>query len=101
LAEFVPARDDTAVTPPFQLAAFQCTIGTGNSGMEAALGGKYGGWGIIFGSFSKKGQAQTAIRQARQILRGVLTAGRPVICRRSRPAKPANIFGTSAPIAWH
>jgi D-alanyl-D-alanine carboxypeptidase len=82
LAGFVPARDDTAVPPPFQLAAFQCTVGTGSSGTEAALGGAYGGWGIIFGSFPKKGQAQTAIRQARQSLRGVLTAGKPVIIAR-------------------
>jgi D-alanyl-D-alanine carboxypeptidase len=82
LAAFVPGRDDTATLPPFQLAAFQCTVGTGSSGTEAALGGNYGGWGIIFGSFPKKGQAQTAIRQARQSLRGVLTAGRPVVIAR-------------------
>jgi hypothetical protein len=78
----VPARDDTATPPPFQLSAFECTVGTGSSGTEAALGGAYGGWGIIFGAFPKKSQAQAAIRQARQSLRGVLGAGRPVIVPR-------------------
>jgi D-alanyl-D-alanine carboxypeptidase len=82
LAGFVPARDDTATPPPFQLSAFECTVGTGSSGTEAALGGAYGGWGIIFGAFPKKSQAQAAIRQARQSLRGVLGAGRPVIVPR-------------------
>jgi D-alanyl-D-alanine carboxypeptidase len=82
LAQFVPSRDDTAVPPPFQLAAFQCTVGTGSSGTEAALGGNFGGWGIIFGSFPRKGEAQNAIRKARQSLRGVLTAGRPVVVAR-------------------
>jgi len=82
LADFRPARDDTATPPPFQLSAFECTIGVGTSGTEASLGGGFGGWGIIFGSFPRKGDAQNAIRQARQSLRGVLSAGRPVIIAR-------------------
>jgi D-alanyl-D-alanine carboxypeptidase len=82
LADFRPFRDDTATPPPFQLSAFQCTVGVGSSGTEAALGGAYGGWGIIFGSFPRKGDAQNAIRKARQSLRGVLNAGRPVIIAR-------------------
>lgn len=82
LATFLPARDDTGSPPPFQLAAFQCTIGVGTSGTEAALGGSYGGWGIIFGSFAKKGDAQSAIRQARQLLSGVVGAGKPVVLSR-------------------
>jgi D-alanyl-D-alanine carboxypeptidase len=82
LAEFRPARDDDEAAPPFQLGAFQCNIGSGTSGTATALGGNYGGWGIIFGSFPRKGDADTAIRKARQTLRGVLTAGRPVVVAR-------------------
>jgi D-alanyl-D-alanine carboxypeptidase len=77
------ARDDAIPPPPFQLSALECTIGTGVSGTEASLGGAYGGWGIIFGSFARKGDAQTAIRQARQSLRGVLAAGRPMVIPRN------------------
>jgi hypothetical protein len=83
LAQFLPARDDAGSPPPFQLAAFQCTIGADPSGTEAALGGSYGGWGIIFGSFARKGDAQSAIRQARQLLSGVVSAGRPVVMSRN------------------
>jgi D-alanyl-D-alanine carboxypeptidase len=83
LAQFLPARDDAGSPPPFQLAAFQCTIGADPSGTEAALGGTYGGWGIIFGSFARKGDAQSAIRQARQLLSGVVSAGRPVVMSRN------------------
>ena len=81
LADYRPARDDEGPPPPFQLSSMQCTIGVGNSGTEAALGGG-GGWGVIFGSFSKKAQAQNAIGQARQLLHGVVSAGRPVVLSR-------------------
>jgi D-alanyl-D-alanine carboxypeptidase len=79
LAEYRPARDDEGPPPPFQLSSMQCNIGVGSSGTEAALGG---GWGVIFGSFPKKAQAQTAIGQARQLLHGVVSAGRPVVLSR-------------------
>jgi D-alanyl-D-alanine carboxypeptidase len=76
-------RDAVVAPPPFQLSALQCTIGVGVSGTESSVGGAYGGWGIIFGSFVKKGDAQTAIREARQALRGVLSAGRPMVIPRN------------------
>ena len=83
LAEFRPARDDAGSPPPFQLSSMQCNIGVGTSGTEAALGGAHGGWGIIFGSFSEKAQAQAAVGQARQLLHSVVSAGRPVVLSRN------------------
>jgi hypothetical protein len=83
LAGFRPALDDAGSPPPFQLSSMQCNIGVGTSGTEASLGGSQGGWGIIFGSFPEKAQAQAAVGQARQLLRSLVSTGRPEVLSRN------------------
>ena len=83
LAGFRPALDDAGSPPPFQLSSMQCNIGVGTSGTETSLGGPHGGWGIIFGSFPEKAQAQAAVGQARQLLRSLVSAGRPEVLLRN------------------
>jgi hypothetical protein len=83
LAGFRPALDDAGSPPPFQLSSMQCNIGVGTSGTETSLGGSHGDWGIIFGSFPEKAQAQAAVGQARQLLGSLVSAGRPELLSRS------------------
>ncbi len=83
LAGFRPALDDAGSPPPFQLSSMQCNIGVGTSGTEASLGGSQDDWGIIFGSFPEKAQAQAAVGQARQLLGSLVSAGRPEVLSRN------------------
>lgn len=70
--------------PPLQFSAAECAYGVGSSSPAAGLtGGGLAGWGIVFGAFPQKAQAQKILRAMRSSLAGVVPDGRGVIVPRS------------------
>lgn len=73
--------------PPWRLSASECSVGVAYHDPKA--GGKLPGWGILFGVFHDKGQAQQVVERARSNLGGAVKAGRPAIVRRELTEVPA------------
>jgi D-alanyl-D-alanine carboxypeptidase len=83
LIDLAAAADDKDPPPPLQLSALECAYGVSPTGTDAMMsGGRLPGWGIIFGAFPNRGQAQTALSRARATLSPVMGAGRPAIIPR-------------------
>jgi D-alanyl-D-alanine carboxypeptidase len=77
------AADDKDPPPTLQLSALECAYGVSPTGTDAMMsGGRLPGWGIIFGAFPNRGQAQTALSRARATLSPVMGGGRPAIIPR-------------------
>jgi D-alanyl-D-alanine carboxypeptidase len=75
--------DDKDPPPTLQLSALECAYGVSPTGTDAMMsGGRLPGWGIIFGAFPNRGQAQTALSRARATLSPVMGGGRPAIIPR-------------------
>ncbi len=81
LAGVVPRID---APPPMQLSSAECAYGVGTSETAPGLSGsgRLSGWGVIFGSFPKRAQAQKALSTARGSLKSVVGAGRATIVGR-------------------
>jgi len=65
---------------PRRISAAECAQVAG----AQAPAGRLPGWGLVFGAFPERAQAQAAIERARDELRPVLRAGRPAAVLRPR-----------------
>jgi D-alanyl-D-alanine carboxypeptidase len=83
LTDLASNGEDKDPPPSLQLSALECAYGVSPTGTDAMMsGGRLPGWGIIFGAFPNRGQAQTALSRARATLSPVMDGGRPAIIPR-------------------
>jgi D-alanyl-D-alanine carboxypeptidase len=83
LIDLAAVDGDKDPPPSLQLSALECAYGVSPTGTDAMMsGGRLPGWGIIFGAFPNRGQAQTALSRARATLSPVMASGRPAIVPR-------------------
>jgi D-alanyl-D-alanine carboxypeptidase len=83
LTDLISTTESADEPPPLQLSALECAYGVSPTGTSAMLsGGRLPGWGIIFGAFPNRSQAQTALSRASSSLNGVVGGGRPAIVPR-------------------
>lgn len=72
-------------SPPFMLKASECTRGVsrddGTSTITSAT--RLSGWGIVFGAFPKRDQAEAMISKMKTGLKGVMGNGRPAIIEKT------------------
>lgn len=71
--------------PPFTLKASECTRGIstddGSSTITSAT--RLSGWGIVFGAFPKRGEAEAMVGKMKKNLDGTISKGRPAIIEKT------------------
>lgn len=71
--------------PPFMLKASECTRGVsrddGTSTITSAT--RLSGWGIVFGAFPKRAQAEAMVEKMKKGLKGVVGEARPAIIEKT------------------
>ncbi|MEX2201525.1 MAG: D-alanyl-D-alanine carboxypeptidase family protein [Dongiaceae bacterium] len=72
---------DEAGPPPFRLPPDQCQLGA-SVAADGTLDGTLPGWGVVFGAFADKAQAEAVLTDARAKLDGIITKGRPAVIKR-------------------
>ena len=72
---------EEAGPPPFRLPPDQCQLGA-SVAADGTLDGTLPGWGVVFGAFADKAQAEAVLTDARTQLDGVISKGRPAVIKR-------------------
>ena len=75
-------RGDPRVSVPYVLASGTCAVGI-SPGTEMMAKGALPGWGLVFGSFVSKDEAQARIAENRAALKDVVDRGKPTIVART------------------
>jgi D-alanyl-D-alanine carboxypeptidase len=69
--------------PPFRLPADQCELGA-SIATDRTNDGKLPGWGVVFGAYSDKAQAEAVLTDAREQLKAIISKGRPAVIQREQ-----------------
>jgi D-alanyl-D-alanine carboxypeptidase len=72
---------EEAGPPPFRLPPDQCQLGA-SVAADGTFDGTLPGWGVVFGAFADKAQAEAVLTDARAKLDGVIGKGRPAVIKR-------------------
>jgi D-alanyl-D-alanine carboxypeptidase len=75
-------RGSPRTMTPYVLANGTCAVGI-SPGTEMMAKGELPGWGLVFGSFISKAQANARIEENRQALKEVVSAGKPTVVART------------------
>ncbi|MEX0809675.1 MAG: D-alanyl-D-alanine carboxypeptidase family protein [Dongiaceae bacterium] len=70
--------------PPFRLPPDQCELGASAVADGTLDGGTLPGWGVVFGAYVEKAQAEAVLMDAREQLKDILSKGRPAVVQREQ-----------------